>query len=269
MYTKKDLFAQLQKMNAPRDRVVLMHSSLRMVGEIEGGGQGLLDALIEYFCAEGGLFCVPTHTWGNVGKDRPTLDLTTSENSLGAFSRIAAEDARGIRSENPTHSMVVFGDREKAEAFVRDDAFILSPTAPNSTYGKIYEQGGLIFLVGVSQNRNTYLHCVAEMLQLPNRMADTAVSVTVRKTTGEVVHRNLGWYDQVTYGDVSMRFPKYEVPFRYYGAIKDGFLGDAPTQLCDAVIMKNTVERIFQNCEGKDPLRNEAPIPPKWYCEKI
>lgn len=269
MYTKTELLAQLHKMNAPRDRVVLMHSSLRTVGDVEGGGQGLLDTLIEYFTAEGGLFCVPTHTWGNVGKaDRVTLDLNVSENNLGAFSQIAAADARGVRSENPTHSMVVFGDRAKAETFVRDDAYITSPTAPNSCYGKIYEQGGFIFLVGVSQNRNTYLHCVAEMLQLPNRMAERSVSVSVRRTTGEIVRRELAWYDQVTYGDVSLRFPKYELPFRYHGAITDGFLGDAPTQLCDAVIMKDTVERIFQRCEGKDPLRNEAPIPPKWYCGK-
>ena len=268
MYTKKEILSQLEKMNAPQDSVVLMHSSLRAVGEVEGGGQGLLDALIEYFTAEGGLFCVPTHTWGNVGKDCATLDMNASENNLGAFSQIAAADPRGVRSENPTHSMVVFGDRDAAEAFVRDDAYITSPTAPNSCYGKLYEQGGFVFLVGVSQCRNTYLHCVAEILNLPNRMADYSISVSVRKKTGEVVRRELAWYDQVTYGDVSLRFPKYEVPFRYYGAITDGFLGDAPTQLCDAVVMKNTVERIFNNCGGKDPLRNEAPIPPKWYCSK-
>lgn len=268
MYTKEDIFAQLRKMNAPRDRIVLMHSSLRSIGAVEGGGQGLLDALIEYFASEGGLFCVPTHTWGNLGKDCITLDMNDPQNSLGAFSQIAAADSRGIRSENPTHSMVVFGERNKAESFVRDDVSITSPTAPNSTYGKIYEQGGFILLSGVSQNRNTYLHCVAEILNLPNRMAEHSVSVSVRKKTGEVVHRNLAWYDQVTYGDVSLRFPKYEMPFRYHGAITDGFLGDAPTQLCDAVVMKNTVERIFKNCGGKDPLRNEVPIPPKWYCPK-
>ena len=65
MHTKADLFADLAAMGAPRDRVVLMHSSLRLNGETEGGAGGLLDALIEYFTAEGGLFCVPTHTWDN------------------------------------------------------------------------------------------------------------------------------------------------------------------------------------------------------------
>jgi len=266
IYTKEDIFKQLTRMGAPRDRIVLAHSSLRSVGTVEGGGQGLLDCLVEYFTAEGGLLCVATHTWGNLGKDKPTLDMTLPETNLGAFSRIAAEDPRGVRTENPTHSMVVFGERERVARFVAGEDAITSPTAPDGCHGKLYEQGGFVLLMGVSQARNTYLHCVAELLRLPNRMSDKPVTVSVRRTTGEVVERTMAWYDQSTYGDVSARFPKYEVPFRYDGAITDGFVGDAPTQLCDAVKMKETVERIFQNCEGKDPLRNEAPIPPKWYC---
>ena len=62
MFTEKDILDQLEKMNAPRGGVILMHSSLRSVGEVEGGGEGLLDAMVEYFTSEGGLFCVPTHT---------------------------------------------------------------------------------------------------------------------------------------------------------------------------------------------------------------
>ncbi len=54
MYTKKALFTQLATMGAPRDRAVLFHSSLRLIGKVEGGAEGLLDAPVEYFTAEGG-----------------------------------------------------------------------------------------------------------------------------------------------------------------------------------------------------------------------
>ena len=67
MFTKQNIFEQLERMNAPRDSVVLVHTSLRLIGEVEGGGEGLLDILIEYFTAGGGLFIVPTHTWANLG----------------------------------------------------------------------------------------------------------------------------------------------------------------------------------------------------------
>lgn len=44
-YTRSDIFAELAQMGAPRDRVVLMHSSLRLIGEVEGGACGLLDVM--------------------------------------------------------------------------------------------------------------------------------------------------------------------------------------------------------------------------------
>jgi hypothetical protein len=125
--------------------------------------------MIEYFTAEGGLFCVPTHTWSNPGDGKFTLDLTIPSSRLGTFPSVAAADPRGVRSVNPTHSMMVFGDRAAAEEFVKDDPFVLTSTSPKSCYGKIIDQGGHILLVGVAHNRNTILHCVGEMLDLPNR----------------------------------------------------------------------------------------------------
>lgn len=269
MFTKEEILQQLKSINAPQNSVVLMHSSLRCVGDVDGGGEALLSALIEYFTEKGGLFCVPTHTPGNLFEGREiTLDMASSKNDLGAISTIALENGRGVRSENPILSMVVFGDKEKAMDFVKDDEFVDSPTAPNSCYGKIADRNGYILLVGVGQEKNTYLHCVAEMLNLPDRMEDDFRPAKVRKYSGEVVDRKVRMYHCDSTEDVSRRFPKYETAFRYHGCIKDGFLGNAPIQLCDAVKMKDTVELIFKNAEGIDPLATEIPIPPKWFCKK-
>lgn len=264
IYTRNDIIAQLSKMNAPKNSVVLMHSSLRLVGNVEGGAEALLGTLIDYFTSEGGLFCVPTHTWRNIGKEI-VLDMSDPNTSLGVFSNIAAADPRGVRSQNPTHSMVVFGDKKRAETFVNDDRFILSGTAPQSCYGKLYSMGGYVLLVGVSHNRNTYLHCVGEMLGIPNRMADEPRTLNVRLETGEVIPRQMRGYRSTAAADISTRFPKYETAFRYHGAITDGFIGNAPTQLCDARIMKETVERIFKNSNGTDPLADERALSPKLY----
>ena len=264
IYTRNDIIAQLSKMKAPKNSVVLMHSSLRLIGKVEGGAEALLDILIEYFTAEGGLFCVPTHTWRNIGKEI-VLDMSDPNTSLGVFSNIAVADPRGVRSQNPTHSMVVFGDRKQAENFVNDDRFILSGTAPESCYGKLYRMGGYVLLVGVSHNRNTYLHCVGEMLGIPNRMADEPRTLNVRLETGEVIPRQMRGYRSTAAADISTRFPKYETAFRYHGAITDGFIGNAPTQLCDARIMKETVERIFKNSNGTDSLADERALSPKLY----
>ncbi len=261
-YKKEDFIRQLSAMDLPRDGVVLVHSSLRLIGNIEGGGETLLDALIEYCTAEGGLLCVPTHTWGFLRREI-TLDMTARETCLGAFSSIALSDSRGIRTENPTHSMVVFGER--ASEFVRGELCVSSGTSPESCYGKIFREGGHILLVGVSHSRNTYLHCAEEMIDMPNRLTAEPRDVKVKLASGEIVTRKIRTHRTDYTSDVSLRFTKYETPFRYHGAIRDGFVGNAPTQVCDARIMKETLELIFKNSGGADPLVDEKPIPPMLY----
>ena len=264
MYTREDMIAQLRAMNAPQDGVVLMHCSLRSVGEIEGGAKAFLDTVIDYFTAKGGLLCIPTHTWDNLGKDIPTLDLNKAESNLGYLTQLAAGDARAVRTENPTHSMAIFGEREKALAFARGEESISSPIAPESCYGKLYHEGGKILLCGTGQERNTYLHTAEELAGVKGRMLAEKSPVTVLKKDGVLETRHLHLFNE-TNGDVSLRFPKYELAFRYHRAITDGFIGDAPTQLCDARIMKQVVEMIYKN--GGDPLADEEQIPPALYCK--
>lgn len=267
VYTKADIFAQLSAMRAPRNGVVLMHSSLRLVGQVEGGAGGLLDALIDYFTAEGGLFCVPTHTWANLFKEGcHTLDMTDPHTCLGAFSDIAAADGRGIRSENPTHSMVVFGDRARAEEFVRGELDVPSGTAPESCYGKLYRSDGHVLLVGVSHSKNTYLHCVDEILGADNRLSKSPKTVSIKRLSGEVVTREIRYHSTDYTEDISQRFPQYETAFRYHGAIADGFVGDAPAQLCSAKTMLEAVRLIRSRSNGADPLADEKAIAPKLFC---
>ena len=267
MYTKKDIIEQLEKMNAPRNSIVTVHTSLRSVGEVDGGGEALLDVLIEYFTSEGGLLGIPTHTWGNIKKqDVITLDMVEPYTNLGALPSMAAADKRGVRSEHPTHSMTVYGDRKRAQAFVADDANATTPAPREGCYGKIYDNKGYILLIGVAQSRNTYLHCVEEMLDVPDRLTEEFRRLTVRKESSEIVERYMKTHKTSFTKDLSARFIQYDTAFRYHGCITDGFIGNAPAQLCDAVKLKETVELIFKNSGGEDPLSTELPIPPKWYC---
>ena len=265
IFTKTDLLTQLSQLHIPRNRVVLVHTALRLIGRVEGGPQTVLDALIEYFTADGGLLCIPTHTWMNLGKEI-TLDVNDPTTCLGAIPDLAAADPRGIRSENPTHSMMVFGDRERAMAFVSNETKLASVTAPDSCYGKLFDEGGYVLLIGVSHNMNTYLHAVGEMVGMPNRLSKRAMNFTVKRKTGELVKCKMKLMDTDYTPDISWRYHQYETAFRYHGAITDGFFGNAPVQACDAVVMRDTVALILKNNQGKDPLTDEEPIPPKLYC---
>lgn len=267
MFTKNDIFDQLTAMGAPRNSVVLMHTALRLIGEVEGGAQGLLDAMVEYFTAEGGMLALPTHTWNNLCvPDVYTLDMTKCESNLSKFACVALADGRGVRSEHPSHSVVVFGDKKRARAMVEGDMYLRTPAPANSFYGRLYDEGGYVLLAGVSQTSNTFLHTVDEILDTPDRMGTKEYAVSVKRENGEVYRTNIVIYKGKDIGDVSQRFCKFDLPFRYHGVVTGGFLGDAPAQLCSARGMFDVMKRIYEKSPaGYDPLVGELAIPPKYY----
>ena len=266
MYTKQDLLQQLKNMKVPTDRMIHIHSSLRAVGDVEGRGQTVLDALVEHITADGGILCVPTHTWHLMfHSERPTLDLTQAETCVGTLSRLAIQDPRGIRTHNPTHSMVIFGDPSPIRARIEREATLLTHTAPEGVLGGLAEQDGFVLLIGVNHSSNTYLHCVEEMLRVPGRILDQPIPVSVKKEDGTVEHRQIKTFDDSKTGDVSKKFPKFEPAFRHHGCIVDGKLGDAPVQLCRARGMKQVLERIYSRNDGKELLGDSLPLDPSLY----
>lgn len=264
MLTKNAIKESLKNVEAPKGVPVIVHSAMRIVGETEGGVKGFLDALIEYFTDGGGLLVIPTHTWDKLGREKITLDLTKRETNLGALSKAALLDGRGIRSENPTHSAVVFGEKDRALDFISGERLAKTPTGVGGCYARLYDEGGAVLLVGVSHTANTYLHSVDEILGRYDRMESAPMSLAVRLESAEVREREFYTFDE-SCGDLSYRFDKLSVAFRYHGAEKPFFIGEAPPLLCDARGMKEAVEIIYSRCGDYDILADEKPIDPRLY----
>lgn len=265
MFTEKYIRAQIEDLAIPAGSTVIIHTSLRAVGKIEGGAEKLLDILADNITSRGGLLCIPTHTWMNLGTGRITLDLTRHETCLGAFPTVALADPRGIRSLNPTHSMAVFGDRKRVIDFIDGEISLQTPTSPMSCYAKILEQGGYVLLVGVGQNSNTCLHSAEEIANLPNRILPELTDVSVKLQDGEIIKTQLHMFDESVHGDVSEKFYMYEPAFRYHAAIKDGFIGEAPVQLCNGAVMKDVILLMASRAPGGDPLACGDTIPEHLY----
>ena len=263
MFTKEQIKEQLNQMGVPRDRVVLVHSSLRAVGEIEGRGEGLLDVLIEHCTAQGGLLCIPTHTWA-FGSRKYQLDMTEPDTCIGTLANIAARDARGVQTPHPSHSMAVFGEPDRVVAFISGERRMVTPCHPDGCYGKICEMDGSILLIGVGHNRNTYLHCVEEMMNVPNRLS-TLRQRGVRYPNGRVeIHDHCG-HRSDGIRDVSTQFPKYEPAFRHHGCIRDGLVGAAPTQLCSARGMRDVMFLIRERSGEAELLADDTPLCEAYY----
>lgn len=265
MLTRQKTIDQLNELEIPNGATVIMHTSLRSIGRIEGGAEALLDTLINYFTERDTVLIVPTHTWHKLGTTDITLDMLYPETCLGVFPTVALFDPRGKRSENPTHSVVAFGQKERVEKLLANEAYVDTPASPNGVYAALASTLGYIMLVGVGQDKNTFIHSADEMLGVANRIELNPTRATVRCRDGRVIERDLYMFNEAIYGDTSLRFPKYEAAFRYHNLIKDGNLGEAKVQLADAGGVLRLLSTIYERAKPYDPMSDDAPLDPKLY----
>ena len=102
MYTKEQLKKQLENMGLTGDETILIHSSMKSIGEVEGGADTVLDAWIEYFGH--GLLLLPTHTWKNINADSPVYNPKETPSCVGLLTNMFLKRDGVIRSLHPTHS---------------------------------------------------------------------------------------------------------------------------------------------------------------------
>ncbi len=260
MLSKADIEKDLQTFQVAQGKIVSVHTSLKAVGDIEDGGETLLSALVEFFTAKDGVLYIPTHTW-----DSNVYDMRKNQSCTGVLSRLAAGHPKAVRTTHPSHSMALFGDCKKVqELFALEDVSV-TPASPDGCMGKLYDEDGYVLLIGVGQNKNTFLHCVEEMLCVPNRLTKETIAHTVIRPDGRKEIKNIYCFDEENFCDASVFFGKFEPAFRYHGAIIDGKIGNAPVQLCSARKMKEVVEQIYQNNQFGELLDNDNPLDEKLY----
>ena len=260
MFTIEDIRKQLEQFQIVQGHHIHVHSSLKAVGEVEGRGEALLSCVVEFFTEKGGMISFPTHTW-----DTNVLDLRRKDTCMGMLSKLALERTDGVRSLNPTHSMVLFGDG--AKEYAKWDDEIVSSVSPDGCYGKLYDEDGYVLLMGVGQEKNTYIHAVEEALQIPNRITLERHNTTVVDHEGKKMARTMHLVFE-EYGDISHYFGKLDKPFFYHNAITEGRIGNAKACLCNAVKMRKVLEMIHKNSGNIEVFLDEEPLPSKWYGEK-
>ncbi len=260
MVTKQDVFHMLKSVGiAPCDAVTI-HTSLKAVGEIEGGAEGLLDALREYLCD--GLLIVPTHTWLGL-LERPYYDRAETKPCIGVLPTVAAFHPDAVRSLHPSHSVAVFG--KDAAAYVAQEKTYTTGTPTDGCLSRLYEEHGKVLLVGVGFESNTYLHAVEEHLNIPDRTAKESIPVRMKDETGQI--KTVDFHGHAVEGltySISMHYPILEKPFYHMGALTYGELGNAKVICCDAYKTTEAYAYLYSRMQ-RDLCRNNEEIPEEYY----
>ncbi|MDR0292930.1 MAG: AAC(3) family N-acetyltransferase [Oscillospiraceae bacterium] len=158
MHTKQDLLAHLSALGVDPGGTLMVHISYKAVGETEGRGDTVLDALSEYM--RPGLLVLPSHTWDNVGLRNPVMDVLYTPSCVGVLTELFRKREGVFRSLHPTHSLAAAG--ADAEEFVSGEERIETPCGKGGAYYKLWERDAQILLIGVNFTRNTYIHGVEE-----------------------------------------------------------------------------------------------------------
>lgn len=144
--TRKQIAAGLRTLGLADGDIVLLHSSLASLGQVEGGAKSAVEAFLDVLGPEGTL-------------------VVPAFGALGVIPEAVKEDPRAVRSVHPLAGVAAIG--AKASELCRDHWHAQTAHGPDTPYTRIANLGGYVCLLGVDQDRSTTLHTVEAMLELP------------------------------------------------------------------------------------------------------
>lgn len=146
MLTRNDIAHGLRALGLDAGDTVLVHSSLSSLGTVDGGAEAVVAAFLDVL-GERGTLVVPTF------------------GDFGAIMAAVRTRPDAVHSLHPLASMAAVGPR--ATAICRDHWQAPTAHGDGTPYMRIAELGGFVCLLGVDQDRNTTLHAVEALLELP------------------------------------------------------------------------------------------------------
>lgn len=258
MHTKHDLRRDIETLHIHPQGTLLIHSSMKAIGPVEGGADTVLDVWCESM--KEGLLVFPTHTWASIGEKKSVYESRTEPSCVGILPELFRHRPGVVRSLHPTHSVAALG--RDAEAYTAGEESATSPLPRQGCWGKLLDRDADILFLGCTLRSNTFIHGVEEWNHIPNRISDWTQSLTIVDQTGQEHHVEMHRHDCPT-GDVSENYGKLEEPFRRLGAIHYGKFGNALCIVANARKMNEIASRLLR----KEPnlfLSGEA-IPGDWY----
>ena len=209
---------------------ILIHSSMKSIGDVAGGADTVLDALMEFF--SDGLLLLPTHTWKTVNAANPVFDVRTSPCCVGILPELFRSRPGVVRSLHPTHSLAGYG--KDAAAYLAGQELCNTPCTPGGAYDRLKDMGGKILLIGVTHARNTYIHSVEEVLNVPHRLTDAPAKLTAVDADGNPHTVYMRSHYNARQPHISEDFVKLTQAYLDCGAAENVRFGDAACTLCDA-----------------------------------
>lgn len=253
MHTFASLSADLDHLAIPRGAPLLVHSSMRAIGPVDGGAETVLDVLIQHRST--GLLLLPTHTWMEWNNPGLIFDPAVEPSCVGILSELFRRRPHVVRSRHPTHSIAGLG--LTAATFLAGEEHTRTPCPRDGCWGRLYDIDARILFLGAPLRTNTFLHSVEEWHGIPDRLAAEPTPFRIRGADGALVDCPQ-FRHASSLGDVSRYYGKIEPALLSRGIASEGRFGDARCIVCDARAMADFVgDRLRADphlFEGDEPI---------------
>lgn len=229
----------LREMGIVPGDVVMLHSSLKSLGYVEGGAQTVLEAVYEAV-SPGGTLVVPTYylpggtIYNTCKMEGYVFDPRQHGSNLGALPDTFLKMPGIKRSIHPTHSVSALGPQ--AEYVVSAHHLAPSIFGPGSPWERCLQLNAKVLGLGISMGPVTFYHLLEDMIldkfPLPVRLPETFM-LPCRDWDGQLIKvpvtpldpvYNPRRIDNKARGDLQQFFIE---DFRRAGILKDGKVGTA------------------------------------------
>lgn len=238
MATAREIVNDLRSLGIPKSANLVIHSSLSSMGNIAGGANTVIEALLEVIGEEGTLV-MPAFTF----PPDSVFDPKTTRSTVGLIATTFRKRSGVLRSLHPTHSVAASGPLARHFVDGHPNATALGVDSP---LHRLALAGGQILLLGVRHTSNAMIHVGEAVAQAPYLdlpySDDFNVSIPVRTPDGTVVtvppKENPG---------CSINFNVVEAPLTARGSIGYGKVAEADCQLMPATDVIDVVGQVLEN----------------------
>lgn len=164
-----DLVRDLISLGVRPGDLLMVHSSLRSIGFVEGGPETVVDALLQALGPDGTLV-VPTFTYPTAGNPEFVFDPIRTPSQMGAISEAARQRPQAHRSIHLAHSIAAIGPLAQTIATSGG----ASGWDAHSPMGQVFNRNGRYLLLGVPYQNLTAMHLCEVWLGLPYRQPRTS-----------------------------------------------------------------------------------------------
>jgi aminoglycoside 3-N-acetyltransferase len=222
MITRIQLEQVFRELGLEAGDSVIVHSSYRSLGDVEGGPAAVVQALLNALGDSGNLM-VPTFNYA-VPLPEPYFDPAATQGRTGIITEEARRWPDALRSLHPTHSVSVIGP--DARELTRDH-LCGRAVGPGSPIDRLAGRGGKVLLLGVQHVANTTVHVGEEHAGVPKSpWAFGLPHIKVLMPDGKITTHQVD-----TSTSCSTAFGAAEYPLRKKGVIRDARLNSCKMQL--------------------------------------